>query len=201
METLLTQLINDVQPEYWYAFVFFGTFLLGENVIIAAFIFAATQPNIFLGTITFVLLATLATDIFWYLMAVHVISKTSIKTFFERKCTAANGEPLPWHIIYRYPASLLFIIKFLVGIRILLSVSIVLKTRISFRKFLLFDALGAVFFIAILGSVSWLIGTGINPSAHHILTTIIFTVVIVSLLLHWLSRTLLKHQRITEKSR
>lgn len=197
METLLTQLIQDIRPEHWYGFVFLGTFLLGENIILAACIFAATKPDTFSGTLTTAFLATLAADIFWYLLTVHVLAKTRFARPFRNRATADTTR-LPWHIIHRSPALVLLVIKFLVGVRILLSVSIILKTRLSFRKFLLFDALGAVLFIAILGIVGWLIGTGINPSAYHILTTIVFSVVILSLLLHLLSRILFKKPGLSE---
>ncbi|MFZ3031812.1 MAG: hypothetical protein WA082_02140, partial [Candidatus Moraniibacteriota bacterium] len=66
MDTSLIQFITNIPPEYWYGVIFLGTFLLGENVIIAAFVFTATHPSLFPLTFLMTLCGTLAADIFWY---------------------------------------------------------------------------------------------------------------------------------------
>lgn len=197
METFLTQLIQEgVQSEYWYTVVFLGTFLLGENMILATSIVAATQPYIFPSTFAIELLATLSADIFWYLMAVHVVAKTRFNNLFEK--INAYTEKTPWHIASS-PVLLLLIIKFLVGVRILLLVSIVLKTKLSFIEFLFLNTLGVILFVTVINGIGWLIGSGIHPSAYHIFTAIVLSIITLSLLLHLLSWTIFKRQKNTRE--
>lgn len=186
----LLQFITNIPPEYWYGVIFLGTFLLGENVIIAAFVFTATHPSLFPITFLMTLCGTLAADIFWYLIAIHVISKTRLKNVLRKKSSDTTLGPI-LRIADHHPYLLLLGIKFLAGIRLFLSLSIITRTRLSFRQFLFFDTLGATIFIALLSALGWFASTRVSAvSVYSTITTALIATVTLSLALHILSKVL-----------
>lgn len=192
MDTGLIQFITNIPPEYWYGMIFLGTFLLGENIIIAAFVFTATHPSLFPGTLLMTLCGTLTADIFWYLIAIHVISKTRLKNILKKKSSDTALGPI-LRIADRHPYLLLLCIKFLAGVRLFLSLSIITRTHMSFRQFLFFDTLGAIIFITLLSTLGWFASTQASAvSVYSTITTALIATATLSLTLHILSKVLPK---------
>ena len=191
--TTITQSLTQIQPEYWYGAIFLGTFFLGESVIISAFIFATLQPASMPLVILATLFGTITADLFWYFVATHILSKTRLKNLLQKKPSQDMSSLLS--IADRNPYIVLLFIKFFTGIRIILTITLISRVNLSFKKYLLFDSIGALIFIIILGSISSLSGESITSatSPYKILTTILFTIIGFSIVFHIASRMILKH--------
>lgn len=169
---------------YSAATVWLGAFLLGESGMLAAFALAA-QGHLAVGTaIIWAFLGSLSADIFWYLIIEKVIKKRD-KTYFQKK-SDTEIQMLLIRLADRHTFLVLTFIKFLVGMRLLLTIYIVLMKHIPFKTYLLLNTIGTVFFIAVLFPLGWFLGKGLSSalSFEHGFIGIISVVALVLILFH-----------------
>ncbi len=186
--------------------VWFTTFLFGEN---SAFVIFTLSFEGYLDpflAIVFVFLGSLSADLFWYGATVG-----AIRPWYERrtkKLFNKNAENKPLIAIAdRYPYVMLVLIKFLVGVRLVLTVYIVTKKRIPFGTYLLCNTLANILFVGMIFYLTHLFYTGAEQviTAERSLATfatILFAVAVVgNLLLRGVSILLAKIlERRTRKS-
>lgn len=161
-----------------------GTFLLGENAAIAIFALSAQGYIHPVKALTFVFMGSMLADIFWFFMTEYVIRR-----HYEKRVTdSLQGEDRRFIIslIDRHFFWVLIFIKFLMGMRLVLTIYIVLKNRIPFVQKVILDAIGTVLFLAVLFPIGWLFGKGVSSaltleqSILTVFSTIIFIILFVT---------------------
>ena len=170
-----------------------ATFLTGEN---GALLVLALAEGGYLPlpiALSFTFLGSLSADLFWYLVTVG-----ALRSWFERRFPRTFGndaqkESRPFFsIAERHPYLLLTFIKFLVGVRLVLTVYIVAKKRIPLRTYIIINTVANAIFIGVLYALvalsshgaSHTVGAGGN--VKHLLTTIVVVVVGVNVFLRLL---------------
>lgn len=190
--TLLTEYLQHIPIKYWFGAVGIGTFFFGESIIVTAFVFTTTQQLSFQNTFLAAFIGTVAADLFWYFIATSVLHKTRLHHFIQKKAPSTSLHSIFW-VADRYPYSALLFIKFLVGIRIALAMAIIIRTKISLGKFMFFDSIGAIIFISLLGVIGRIAGSSLvlATSIYETIATGILSIIIISVILHFLSHRLL----------
>lgn len=186
METLelgkIGALLIGLISTYGIFVLFFGTFFLGENVILVAFILAAQGYIKFNHAIPIVFLGSLSADLFWYFFSGLFLSKYQIQNFIEDRKNYLNKLI---HLILKKPPLLVFtFIKFLVGIRLILTLAFIMMKKISFGSYLLLCVISNTIFISALYGIALLTNKGINvlPFYHNVSTVLAASVCIMVLL-------------------
>lgn len=139
-----------------------GTFLLGENAALAIFALSAQGYINPIKAIVSVFIGSMAADSFWFFITEYVF-----RSHYERKFNKESKDEnhqFMIRLIDKHFFWVLIFIKFLVGMRLFLTVYIVLKNRIPFFRKVLLDAVGTVLFLAVIFPVGWFFGKGVSSA-------------------------------------
>lgn len=162
-----------------------GTFLLGENAAIAIFALSAQGYIHPVNALIFVFFGSMLADIFWFFMTEYVI-----RHHYEKRITKSmqsDDKRFIISLVDKHFFWVLIFIKFLMGMRLVLTIYIVLKNRIPFFQKVLIDAVGTVLFLAVLFPIGWLFGKGVSSALSleqnilTILSAVVFIILFVSL--------------------
>lgn len=205
MEQLLSliTLIEHLFTNYGLITIILSVFFLGELAVIATFALSANgfiAPHL---AMLYTFLGTILIDIFWFYVAEYVLRK-KFEEKLRKKSSDKNFAFLTSLIDKHFFVILLFI-KFLMGMRLILTLYIVLKTRIPFYKKIVLDSIGAVLFIAVLFPIGWSFGKGMSSLFEkselisQILTSVTLLIVFIAIFPHVIL-FLLKKVFNTEKS-
>jgi membrane protein DedA with SNARE-associated domain len=124
-------------------------------------------------------------DIFWFFMTEYVIRR-----HYEKRITKSmqsDDKRFIISLVDKHFFWVLIFIKFLMGMRLVLTIYIVLKNRIPFFQKVLIDAVGTVLFLAVLFPIGWLFGKGVSSALSleqnilTILSAVVFIILFVSL--------------------
>ena len=141
---------------------YLSVFLLGENGVLAASILSSqgylSPQTVFL----YAALGSLSADIFWYSVIVFGLKRTYEKRFLKEK--QSEEKMFVLKIAERHTFLFLTFIKFLIGMRLFLTIYILLKKHIPFMKYLLINCIGTVLFIGVLFPLGWLLGEGVSSA-------------------------------------
>jgi membrane protein DedA with SNARE-associated domain len=140
--------------------VIVGVFLLGENAALAAFALSAKG---FIDPVTAFICAfigSLASDIFWFFITKYVLRKHYEKRLEKESHKRKNR--LLIHLAEKHFFWTLIFIKFLIGMRLILTLYIVLKNKIPFSQKVVLDSIGTVLFMSALFPVGWYLGKGVS---------------------------------------
>lgn len=133
----------------------------GEGGAVVAFAFAAQGYINPISAAIFAFLGSFSADLFWYFATTGAIKpwfvrRTTKTPIIEEKSRAFIG------LINNHPYILLIILKFLMGIRLMLTLYILTKKHIPFKAYFLCTFLGNLLFIAVLFPIGWLLGKGLG---------------------------------------
>ena len=175
-ETFLTSLTL-----YGYGFVYLGTVLLGEIVILPSFVLAGQGVIDFWPVFSLAVLGTFTTDIFWY-----IVGRTSLHVFKR----AELQEP-PTHFFTRFLHTLtgkyLFLTllgsKFIIGGR-LLTILYIARTQAPSLLFAPLDFIGISLFVGVLACFGWTSGQGTSTlfPDHPVMVTVGVCVLLIAFL-------------------
>ena len=135
-----------------------SVFFLGENAAIAVFALS------FLGFINpltaffFAFIGSILSDIFWFFIAEFVLRKHYEKQLREAKETSSNRFFM--NLIDKHFFWMLIFIKFMVGVRLILTLYIVLKNKVPFWRKIFLNSVGTIFFLGVLFPVGWVLAQG-----------------------------------------
>lgn len=175
--------------DHWFLSTYLGVMVFNESAILTAFSLAATSDmNRILGLGFAATLGALTNDLILYAVgrygATRFLNKEtdggeSAETFFER---ALLGNVF---------LALMFM-KFFFGIRMVLTVYLVAKKRLSLGKFIAYDILGILLYVAVIGGVGLLVGRGGNgiEEAYGLAVRIVSALCILILVGHLIGRFL-----------
>jgi len=168
---------------------FFGPFLIwplvflwGENGAIIAFVFSAQGLINPVSAIIFAFLGTWSADLFWY----GVTTKTLRPWFqnsIEKHRAGAEKYISLMQLTRSHPYFVLVILKFLMGVRLVLTLYILTTQHIPFRKYFFCTFLGNILFILVLFPLGWLLGRGLSNafSIGHSISSIATALLIIGI--------------------
>lgn len=155
-----------------------AVFSFGENGAVAVFALASQDLMAPVPTFLWAALGSFSADVFWYGVAKIRFRRARDLPISEKK------HPLPMDVVDRFlkthPFTTMICIKFLMGMRIFLTLYISHKSFFTFRRYLFLNALGTLVFMGVLFPIGWLLGKGIitTDSPLHTITSL-FTLIIV----------------------
>ncbi len=141
-----------------------ATFLSGENAALALFALSAQGYIHPIKALFFVFCGSMLADIFWFVVTEYVL-----RPYYEKKGGVSfalrpknKTEEKVLRRIDTHFFWMLIFIKFLIGMRLVLTIYIVLKNKIPFYKKVAYDAAGTIIFLAVLFPIGFLFGKGVS---------------------------------------
>lgn len=173
--------------------IFVGSFFLGETVVLAGIVLAASGVVNSWTLFGLVLLATLASDLVWFYFGQRLVRLAEhfrpVRERYERTMEAMgrldDGQRFRYLLFY----------KFVYGIRIVTIIYVSLR-RISLRRFLLFDTIASSGYLLVVigGGILFYRGASELAPAMHTLPYVGASLVLLFLLLRmgtqWLRKRL-----------
>lgn len=127
METVITivSTMHEVLDHYGALAIILATFLLGENAALASFALSAEGYIHPIKAIIFVFIGSMLADTFWFLVTEYILKK-HYKKYLDTKLKNSNEKMLARLVDNHFFLVIIFI-KFLVGVRLFLTIYIILK--------------------------------------------------------------------------
>lgn len=194
---ILTGLDERIVPwliEYGYVAIFLGSFFFAESFILAVSFLSAHGFWPIASVFGLALGGSVLSDLFWYFFGIRFLKLTGQWMVYEP--FIAKADTFFGRFLQRRFLSLL-VVKFLYGTRFLMVVYFSVQ-KISFLKFLLFDAVTTAIWLAVLLPVGWFAGLGsqtpIWAYRDFILSVSVFAVMLILLRIlgMWLQKRFLK---------
>jgi len=195
MILVMEVLLND----YGAFTVAVSVFFLGENAALAIFALAGLGFISPVEAFLWAFVGSLLSDVFWFFIAEFVLRKHYEKRVKEAKQEESNRFFM--RLIDNHFFWMLIFIKFMVGIRLILTIYIVLKNKIPFWKKVLLDSIGTFLFMGALFPVGWYLGKGnseslsIEQGLERIITGIVLLIVISHLIMKFVPILIEKRKR------
>lgn len=193
--TNLEQLISSDTSALSAFAVWFITFIGGENGGLLSIAMAFRGYIDISEALVFTFLGSLSADVFWYGVTMRTILPVFDRWSAKKKKQAKDSDGLQFFSIAdKHPYLLLIFIKFMVGLRLILTIYVVAKHRIPFYRYLLCNALANTLFVLGLYILVWFFeqGTeaamGIERGFSGLLTMILLVTVGGNILLRLLRR-------------
>jgi membrane protein DedA with SNARE-associated domain len=175
--------------------IFIGAFFFGETVIITAAFLSAKGVWSPVNVFWLAFLGTILSDSLWFiggryfLTIIHRWEKYQHKYGkFIKGLEKVSGKR---------PFLVLLFIKFLYGTRILTIIYLSVR-KISFLSFLIFDALGAILWLAVMIFMGWLVGKGTTDiipflnKAEYGLSFLFLIIIGFKMITLWLEKKIIK---------
>lgn len=186
--------------------IWFVTFIAGENGGLLSVILAFHGYFGFFEALFFTFLGSLSADVFWYFATTKMIIPLHQKWFkkkLEKSKVSQNKSFLK--AVDRHPYLFLVFIKFLVGVRLLLTIYIVIQHRISFRAYLICNVIANTLFVAGIYTLAWFFSESMEyafQAGEHItgILTTVFVITVGGNILFHLFRYLVFRSLRSQKS-
>lgn len=178
----MIEFLMGIVSEHWAFSVYFGTVLLNENVILPAFSLSVGLGwERYLGVGLLAGAAVLTNDIILYGAARYGVSRLVQPLSEEERIESWFEKIFFRNILF----SLLFI-KFLFGIRTVLTLYLITKKKIGFFSYVLYSLCGIFLYVILLGIFGWLIGQGVGNTVdtYERIAKIVTSVFLVFALAH-----------------
>lgn len=161
--------------------VFFGSFLMGENVILVAFLLGA-QGYLTFNPLFPAFMGSLSADFFWYFFNKFLLPKESITNILEKKHYSVQFI----NFLIRQKVFVTFtFIKLLVGIRLILTVALIRLRKFTFLEYFSLCILSNSIFIFVQYGLAALTQKGVNIiPIYHNLNTVIGIALLLIILIH-----------------
>lgn len=183
---------------HWLVSTYFGTMIFNENAILAAFSLSINGSiGQYIGIALAAIAGTLTND-----LVIFAVTRHWIKYFSKEKVNKKEASTIFEKIFFRNIFLSLLFIKFVFGMRIILTVYIIAKKELSFKKYLRYNLCGISLYVFVLGVIGWLIGKGVSNVSgnYHKAIGVITGIVIVTVSMRFLWDILRKIKK-TRKSK
>lgn len=161
--------------------IFIASFFLGEYATIPLFVLA-NQGYAELATVAFlVYTASLSADLFWYFVATIFFKNFDLDKWYRE--THISNRKLYNFVLNKHLVFSVTFVKFLVGLRLILTLSLILIKKFSFLRYLGFSLLSNLFLIIGLYILGFSINSGLNLLPIYKGISGIVSVFIISVLL------------------
>jgi len=164
--------------------VWLVTFVIGENGALISLTFAHQGYISLFLAVVFTFLGSLSADLFWYFVTRGAIRPLIDKRLKRKKTKKKKTGKAFFHLADKYPYHILILIKFMVGIRLILTIYIVAKHKIPLHKYLLCNIVANTLFVGVLFALVWTLGESLSAlmSAENGLFGLVTTVFIVAVI-------------------
>lgn len=187
--------IYSILQFYGPVMIFAGSVLFGESIILTASVLSA--QGLWSPFLVFLLafLGTIISDGMWFFFGNRFMVWRMKRK--KQKKEETNMLSFVEKISHQKPFYVLLFIKFLYGTRIL-TILYLAHRKISFTKFLLFDALGTIIWLIVLIPIGLLTGKGVLNltqgvrTFEYIITTIAVLIIFYRLVLLWINKKFMK---------
>ncbi len=159
--------------------IFIASFFLGENATIPAFVLSHQGVLNVWTVVIATYLASLCADIFWYGVCYFFFRKFDLEKWYNK--THISNQKIYRFILDKHVFVSVTFIKFLIGLRLILTLALILIKKFSFKKYLIFSILSNLFLVAGLFIIGILISYGINVLPVYRGISGITTIIIVSI--------------------
>lgn len=178
MEYVLEMLVEALS-EHWMLATFVGTLIAGENGILIALVFASGQTTLIYGGVLLTsYAATLVADLFWYTIGRYGLRSIHRKPSEDDIPASALKRLFDEHLFVS-----LLLIKFLVGLRVVLTFYLSMKKQLTPGRYLFLDSLGIFVFLAVLAGVAWLVNAGTGDAFETYQTIIRLVTVLAAMMI------------------
>ena len=148
--------LQSIIEHYGYAAIFIGTFLEGETVLVLAGLAAHQGYLVLTWVILAAFLGSLCGDqLFFYLGRKHSQAVLSRRPAWKKKAERVN------RIMNKYQTPMILSFRFLYGLRTVTPFAIGMS-RVSVKKFIVLNAVGALVWAAAIGSGGYLFGRALQ---------------------------------------
>jgi membrane protein DedA with SNARE-associated domain len=173
--------------------IFVGSFFLGETVVLAGIVLAASGVVPVWALFALVLLATLTSDLVWFFFGQRLVRLAArwppLRERYERTMAAMGrvDDGRRFHYLLFY--------KFVYGIRIVTIIYTSLR-RISLRRFLLFDTVASsAYLLVLIGGGLLLVrgATELAPTVHtlrYVAAALVLLFILLRMGTQWLRKRL-----------
>jgi len=183
----MIQVLEILLSDYGAVTVAISVFFLGENAALAIFALAGLGLIDPVTAFMWAFVGSLLSDVFWFFIAEFVLRKHYEKRVKEAK--QEESSKFLMRLIDKHFFWMLIFIKFLAGIRLILTIYIVLKNKIPFWKKILLDSIGTLLFMGALFPLGWYLGKGnsqslsIEQGLGRIITGIVLIIIVSHLII------------------
>jgi membrane protein DedA with SNARE-associated domain len=148
--------LRSIIENYGYAAIFIGTFLEGETVLVLAGLAAHQGYLVLTWVITAAFLGSLCGDqLFFYLGRKHSQAVLARRPAWKKKAEKVNK------MINKYQTPMILSFRFLYGLRTV-TPFVIGMSRVSVKKFIVLNAVGALVWAAAIGSGGYLFGRALQ---------------------------------------
>ncbi len=164
--------------QYWLLSTYLSVMVLNESAILAAFSLALGEGTVRIGLVALATAAgSLTNDLILY-----ALTRYGLMRFFPGMASADSEaeRALLDRLFLKHPLLSLLFIKFLFGVRLFLTVYVIAKKRIPFKSFIIYDGLGIMLYVSVIGGIGLLVGSG-NSGVEDRYSLVIRTVTVVTL--------------------
>ena len=152
----MLETISTYISQHWFLSTYLSVMVLNESAIITAFSLASPVDSWRLSGIALASIAgALTNDLILYAFA-----RFGAERFFKKSEGETNPEPLYERAFLGNPFLALLGIKFLFGVRLVLTVYLVAKKRLPIGRFIAYDLCGIALYVLVIGGVGLLVGRG-----------------------------------------
>jgi membrane protein DedA with SNARE-associated domain len=174
--------LQSIIEHYGYAAIFIGTFLEGETVLVLAGLAAHQGYLVLTWVILAAFLGSLCGDqLFFYLGRKHSQAVLSRRPAWKKKAESVN------RILNKYQTPMILSFRFLYGLRTV-TPFVIGMSRVSVKKFIVLNAVGALIWAAAIGSGGYLFGLAlqvyIGKVEHY--EVLVFAIIALLGLLIWI---------------
>lgn len=162
--------------QHWFLSTYLSVMVLNESAILTAFTLAADQGGMRIAGVALAAMAgSFTNDVILYVLARYGLSR-----FFVRSEAPEREVAIFERFFLKNVFLSLLFIKFLFGVRLLLTIYLVAKKRVLFKPFALYDMAGVFLYVSIVGGIGILIGSG-NSGIEDRYSLIVRTITAVTL--------------------
>lgn len=184
--------LSTLIAHYGLVIVFAGSLLEGETVLLLAG-YAAHQAYLDFATVVAVaMLGAAIGDTFWFMLG-----RRQGARLIARFPGLGDRVRRALQLIERNPVKIILAMRFAWGLRIALPIAIGMS-RVTWRRFLLFNLLSALLWAPLVASVGYLFGALLAPhiaGLHRVEHWVMLGIVILALIVHLVVRRRRKARR------
>jgi membrane protein DedA with SNARE-associated domain len=142
--------------QHWFLSTYLSVMVLNESAIITAFSLAAPDDSWRLSGVALASVAGALTND----LVLYALARFGATRFLKNSEGEINPAPLYEKAFLGNPFLALLGIKFLFGVRLVLTVYLVAKKRLPIGKFIAYDLCGIALYVLVIGGVGLLVGRG-----------------------------------------
>lgn len=181
---LIFESITRYIEHHWMLSTYLGTMVLNENAILAAFSLSVDswkERYIFIGIAS--VAGVLTNDIILY-----GVARFGLIRFFRKQTSDQDMDARTFfeRVFLKNIFLSLFFMKFLFGIRSVLTLYLIYRKEIPFGLYCVYSFFGILFYVFVLAIFGWLLGIGVSDisGTYHAMMKIFTCILIFSILMH-----------------